>query len=203
MSHAKAWDKDYRSRGRLWGGGVKDLPELPASCSVLEMGCGNGKTLAGLAGRARRVIGLDFSAQALRLCRPCGPKVDLILADAQCLPFPSESFDAVFAFHVTGHLLLAGRHALAREGARVLKSGGRLFFREFGAEDMRAKKGQEVEQGTFRRKEGIITHYFTEPEAAVLFGDLEPICVCTHRWRVRVKGRDLMRSEVKAVFLKT
>ncbi|MCX6668330.1 MAG: class I SAM-dependent methyltransferase [Methanothrix sp.] len=203
MSHAKAWDKDYRSRGRLWGGGVKDLPELPAGCSVLEMGCGSGKTLAGLAGRARRVIGLDISVQALRLCRPCGPKIDLILGDACRLPFPSESFDAVFAFHVTGHLLLAGRHALAREAARVLKLGGRLLFREFGAEDMRAKKGQEVERGTFRRKEGIITHYFTEAEAMVLFGDLEPICVCTHRWRLRVKGRDLMRSEVKAVFLKT
>jgi len=203
MSHAKAWDKDYRSRGRLWGGGVKDLPELPAGCSVLEMGCGDGKTLAGLAGPARRVIGLDISVQALRLCRPCGPRVDLILGDACRLPFQSESFDAVFAFHVTGHLLLTGRHALAREAARVLKSEGRLFFREFGAEDMRAGKGQEVERGTFRRKEGIITHYFTEPEAAVLFGDLEPVYVCTRRWRLRVKGQDLMRSEVEAVFLKT
>ncbi|VVB70662.1 Ubiquinone/menaquinone biosynthesis C-methyltransferase UbiE [uncultured archaeon] len=152
MSHASAWDRVYRSRGRLWGGGVKDLPNLPAVSIVLEMGCGSGKTLAALAARAQKVIALDVSVQALRLCRPCGPKVDLILGDACCLPFPSESFDAVFAFHVTGHLLMEGRGALAREAARVLKSEGRLHFREFGEEDMRAKKGEEVERGTFRRK---------------------------------------------------
>ncbi len=203
MSHASAWDRVYRSRGRLWGGGVRDLPELPAGSIILEMGCGSGKTLAALLARAQRIVALDISPEALRLCRPCGPKADLILGDACCLPFPSESFDAVFAFHVTGHLLREGRRALAREAARVLKSQGRLLFREFGAEDMRAGKGDEVEHGTFRRQDGIIVHYFTEAEAEVLFGDLEPISVCTRRWRLRVRGQDLMRSEVEAVFLKT
>lgn len=203
MSQATAWDRDYRSRGRLWGGGVKDLPTLPAGSAVLEMGCGDGKTLAALAGRAQRVIGMDISPEALRLCHPSGPKVDLILADACRLPFKRESFDAVFAFHVIGHTLLAGRRAAACEAARVLKNGGRLFFRDFGIEDMRAGKGEEVERGTFRRGEGIITHYFTEPEAEILFSDLERVSTSTHRWKLRVSGRDLMRSEVDAAFFKT
>ncbi len=167
------------------------------------MGCGNGKTLAALAGRTQRVIALDISPEALRLCRLSGSKVDLILGDVRRLPFKKESFDALFAFHVTGHLLLEGRKAAAGEAARVLKSEGRLFFREFGAEDIRAGKGAEVERGTFRRGQGIITHYFTEPEVEVLFSDLERIFMRTRRWKLRVKGCDLMRSEVEAVFLKT
>ncbi len=203
MSFAKVWDKNYRSRGRLWGGGVKDLPELPAGFAILEMGCGSGKTLAALSARTGKIIALDISPEALQLCRPCGPKVDLILGDGRCLPFQKESFDAVFAFHVTGHLLLEDRGALAREAARVLKSQGRLFFREFGVDDMRAGKGEEVERRTLKRRDGIITHYFTEAETKALFGDLEPISVGTHRWKLRVSGQDLMRSEVEAVFLKT
>ncbi len=203
MSNANAWNEDYCNRGRLWGGGVKDLPALPADASVLEMGCGNGKTLAALAGRTQRVIALDISPEALRLCRLSCSKVDLILGDVRCLPFERESFDALFAFHVTGHLLLEGRRVAACEAARVLKRGGRMFFREFGAKDVRAGKGEELEPWTFRRGKGIITHYFTEPEVDVLFSDLERVFMRTHRWKLRVKGGDLMRSEVEAVFLKT
>jgi len=200
---AKAWDKDYRSRGRLWGGGVKNLPELPAGSIILELGCGSGKTLAALSARAGKIIALDTSSEALRLCRSCRLNADLVQGDACRLPFPSESFDAVFAFHITGHLLLEGRRMLASEAARVLKRQGRLHFREFGVEDTRAGKGEEVEQETLRRKNGIIVHYFTEAEAKDLFGRLEPISIDARRWKLRVKGQSLIRSEVEAIFLKT
>ena len=102
---------------------------------------------------------------------------NLILADARLLPFRKNSFDAVFAFHVTGHLLLQGRGALACEVARVLRVGGNLFFREFGAEDMRNGQGDEVEESTFRRGSGVLTHYFSEREAEDLFATS-----CQSRW---------------------
>jgi SAM-dependent methyltransferase len=102
---------------------------------------------------------------------------------------------------VTGHLLLQGRRALASEAERVLRPGGRLFFREFGCDDMRAGLGEEVEPFTFRRG-GIITHYFTESEVADLFCGLEVGSVDTHRWKMRVKGRDLVRSQVEVVLVK-
>jgi SAM-dependent methyltransferase len=203
VSQTETWERDYRSRGRLWGGGVKDLPALPAGCRILELGCGNGKTLAALAGRSQRVIALDISPEALRLCHLSVPKVDLFLGDIRRLPFKKKSFDALFAFHVTGHLLLDGRKDAAKEAARVLKSGGKMFFREFCVEDMRAGKGEAVEHGTFGRGEGVITHYFTLPEVEDLFSDLERFFTRIHSWKLRVKGRDLVRSEVEAVFLKT
>ncbi len=199
-SHLSAWERDYRSRGRLWGGGIKDLPALPEGSRVLELGCGDGKTLAAMPGDWR-ITALDISSGALRLSRR--GDAALILADACRLPLQEESFDAVFAFHVTGHLLRPGREALAREAARVLRSGGSLFLREFGAEDMRAGQGDEVEQGTFRRGPGILTHYFTEREVEQLFSGLKPVVVGTHRWNLRIRGRDLLRSEIQAVFIKS
>ncbi len=202
-SHPNAWDRDYRSRGRLWGGGAKNLPDLPEGSRVLELGCGDGKTLAAMQGRSWDVTALDISSEALRLsCSAPKPEASLLLADARHLPFKDESFDAVFAFHVTGHLLQAGRENVAREGWRILRSGGRLFFREFGAEDMRAGRGEEVEQGTFLRGSGVITHYFTEDEVANLFRDLLPQSLQTKRWKMRIKGKDFWRSEVEAVFIK-
>ncbi|MDD4162704.1 MAG: class I SAM-dependent methyltransferase, partial [Methanothrix sp.] len=64
-------------------------------------------------------------------------------------------------------------------------------------------QGEEVEPGTFQRGEGILTHYFSESEVKELFCDLRPISIGTHCWKLRIKGKDLMRSEVEAVFLKS
>jgi SAM-dependent methyltransferase len=125
------------------------------------------------------------------------------LADASCLPLQDGSFDAVFAFHVTGHLLAKGRSALASEAARVLAPGGRLFFRDFSKQDMRAGQGEEVEPGSFLRGGGILTHYFRESEVGELFCDLLPSSIGTHCWKLRVKGETHVRAEVEAVFLKS
>ncbi|MDD1751036.1 MAG: methyltransferase domain-containing protein [Methanothrix sp.] len=201
-SHLKAWDKDYASRGRLWGGGVRDLPILPEDSVVLELGCGDGKTLSAMPGDWK-IVALDVSLEALQLARRVRGDVNLILADASCLPLQGESFDAILAFHVTGHLLATERSALAREAARLLVPGGRLFFRDFSWQDMRAGQGEEVEPGTFRRGGGILTHYFSESEVKELFCDLQPISIGTHHWKLRIKGEDLMRAEVEAVFLKS
>ncbi|MFZ3149065.1 MAG: class I SAM-dependent methyltransferase, partial [Methanothrix sp.] len=109
-SHLKAWDKDYASRGRLWGGGVKNLPVLPEGSSVLELGCGDGKTLSALP-VDWKIVALDISQEALLLARRLRDDVNLVLADAGRLPLREKSFDAIFAFHVTGHLLATDRSA--------------------------------------------------------------------------------------------
>lgn len=219
-----AWCREYRDKGKIWRGSPPRLPPLPDGALVLELGCGNGKTLAAMLGRTWRVAAVDVSPRALRLGRDLavgiscqGPPVrsgassrrdppalrpEFIAADAVQLPFKASSFDAVFAFHVLGHLRDGDRREAAREAARVLKAGGRLFFLEFGVEDMRAGLGEEVEALTFRRGEGIITHYFSEGEVLVLFDLLMPTSIRTERWPAGIRGRDLLRSEVGAEFIK-
>ena len=197
----KAWDSDYSIRGRLWGGGVRSLPDLAAGSRVLELGCGDGKTLSAMP-RDWRIAALDISLTALRLCNRSLSHSDPVLADAKRLPFKSESFEGVFAYHVAGHLCLSGRRTLAGEVSRVLKPGGRLFFREFARDDMRMGTGLEVEESTFLRGAGVITHYFTKSEARELFYPLVPATIENVCWKMRVRGVDRLRSQVEAVFLK-
>jgi ubiquinone/menaquinone biosynthesis C-methylase UbiE len=200
-SHLRAWDKDYLKRGRVWGGSIKDLPLLAAGSEVLELGCGDGKTLAAMPGNWS-VAALDVSPRALQLARRSRADASFILADAGCLPLRPERFDAVFAFHVTGHLLAEQRTLLAREVARVLLPGGKLFFRDFACDDLRAGQGEMVEPGSFLRKNGILTHFFLVDEVAELFGCLMLQAISTHRWMLRVRGDEMQRSEVQAVFIK-
>jgi len=202
VDHLQAWDRDYARRGRVWGGSVKDLPALPDGSLVLEMGCGDGKTLS-IMPASWRIAAVDISFQALLLARQARPDAGLLLADVCRLPFQSESFDAALAFHVAGHLFLDQRLALAKEAARVLRPGGRLFFRDFSREDMRMGQGEEVEEATFRRGSGIITHYFREDEVAAMFSGLEMDLIRTQRWSMRIRGEKLLRSEVEAVLVKS
>jgi ubiquinone/menaquinone biosynthesis C-methylase UbiE len=202
VSHLNIWDKDYICRGRLWAGITKDLPDLPEGSIVLELGCGSGKTLSSMSGRSWKIVALDISAEALRLSRQAASELSLLLADACILPFRDNVFDAAFAFHITGHLLLEERRAVASEAARVLCNGGVLFFREFCTDDMRAGRGEEVEPLTFRRGGGTVTHYFTKSEVPELFYGLETLSVQSHRWMMRIKGESLQRSEIRAAFVK-
>jgi MPBQ/MSBQ methyltransferase len=169
---------------------------------VLEIGCGDGKSLAAMSARWK-VVGLDISPAALRLAGLVKRDACIILADGCRLPLASERFDAVFAIHVAGHLFEQERRFLAQESARVLVTGGRLFFWDFSGEDMRVGLGEEVESGTFRRKSGIITHYFNESEVEDLFSELKLDFIGTRRWEMRIKGERMVRAEVEAAFIKS
>jgi SAM-dependent methyltransferase len=199
--HLEAWERDYRARGRLWGG-LARLPQLAAGSHVLELGCGNGKTLAAICGLGVEVVGVDVSPKAVALCRLQAPQADLVLADACHLPFRKDSFDVVLAFHVAGHLLREERERLAREAERALRRGGRLLLREFEVGDLRAGRGKEVEPGTFQRGEGTATHYFSSREIEDLFSGLQPSSIQINEWTMRVRGRDLVRRQLEAVFLR-
>jgi MPBQ/MSBQ methyltransferase len=170
---------------------------------VLELGCGNGKTLSAMLRHPWSIAAMDISDEAIRLGRTAAPgRADFLVADACFLPFRDLAFDAVFAFHVVGHVLHAEREMMASEVTRVLKHGGKLFFLDFGVEDMRAGMGEEVEPGTFRRGQGVTTHYFTEDEAKDLFSQMKTATIRTYGWKMRVRGKDLFRAEIEAVFQK-
>jgi len=202
--HVSAWDEDYRRRGNLWGGAPALLPELPSDATILEVGCGNGKTLSALVRQFRSVIAVDISPRAVALARrhPGLAAAALTVGDARFLPVSDGTFDAGFLIHIAGHLPEPGRRAVAAEACRGLRPGGFGFFRDFSVEDMRAGKGLETEDRTFRRGNGIITHYFTETETRELFRPLVPVEIRTHRCSKRVRGRDLPRAEIEAVLLK-
>ena len=155
--------------------------------------------------RSCDIIAFDFSKKAVELSRRTLGRYyagDAVVADARNFPFLDHTFRYIIASHVIGHIQKEERTTIAKEVGRVLQPGGRLLLVEFSVDDMRNGTGKKVEDSTFLRGPGILTHYFTEHEIGALFSPLITESVRTRFWTMRVRGRDLRRAEIVAVFIK-
>jgi SAM-dependent methyltransferase len=96
---------------------------------ALELGCGTGVFLDRVARSGATLHGIDLSAELLAQvpARPDGGRPRLVRGDAERLPFPDGSFDAVYGSSVLHHLHL---DAALAEVLRVLRPGGCLAFAE-------------------------------------------------------------------------
>ncbi|MBD0323168.1 MAG: class I SAM-dependent methyltransferase [Aldersonia sp.] len=98
---------------------------------ILEVGCGSAPCSRWLAGQGAHPIGLDLSMGMLRRGVAAmdrgGPRVPLVQADAESLPFADAAFDAACsAFGAVPFVADSAR--VMREVARVLRPGGRWVF---------------------------------------------------------------------------
>ena len=113
--------------------------------SVLEIGFGTGLNLSCYPEHIRKITGVDpnpgMGSLARRRIASSPIAVDWQVADAQELPFPSQSFDSVVS---TWTLCSIPNVAKAlREIRRVLRAGGKLFFLEHGlSEDPQVQRWQ-------------------------------------------------------------
>ncbi|MBP2133437.1 ubiquinone/menaquinone biosynthesis C-methylase UbiE [Methanomicrobium sp. W14] len=200
------WDEHYKKCRNVWAGKISGLPGLCRGSKVLEAGCGNGKNLLSMTGKGWDITGFDFSKKAAYLCRQ-NLKNDsfssVLVSDASDLPFKNSIFDAVFAYHITGHSEKVKRKEIAFEFSRVLKPGGMLYFSEFEVSDLRSESGEETEKNTVLKKNGILTHFFTEAEVKDLFSGLSPVSSNVSRWKMKIKGTEYKRAEINASFKKT
>jgi ubiquinone/menaquinone biosynthesis C-methylase UbiE len=183
------WEDDYSRRGILWGGATQNLPLIPSGSRVLEIGCGNGKTLSSMVQREWDVTAIDFSHRAVTMSRERyagASSFKVMVADTLHLPFKKSSFDAVFAIHIFGHLNEPERKLLPHDLENILKPEGILFFSDFSTGDFRFGSGFETETSTFRRGNGIITHYFSRQEVLDLFSNLTLVWIRIHEWPLRI-----------------
>lgn len=92
----------------------------PPQGSLLDLGCGTGALLTELSS-SHPTVGIDFSTDALVFCTERGLR-QVLLGDAQAMPFVGGTFDAVVSLDTLEHV--PDDAAAIREVARVLKPGG-------------------------------------------------------------------------------
>lgn len=100
----------------------KLLPHADEPKKVLEMACGTGRLTA------YATHALDASSQMIAIAKQKHPDVQFTLVSATDTGLPSESFDAVYAFHLMMHLDKETITSIITEASRLLKPGGQLIF---------------------------------------------------------------------------
>lgn len=93
---------------------------------VLDVATGPGHAAAAASLRGADAVGLDFAAAQVALARTQYPTLEFHQGDAEALPFPDESFDAVVSNF--GILHFPRPERMLAEAHRVLRRGGRVAF---------------------------------------------------------------------------
>lgn len=107
-------------------GALLDAAGVVAGTRLLDVASGPGYVAGRAAARGAVVTGLDFSASMVEHAQRTQPGVRFQEGDAEALPFPERSFDAVVMSY--GMLHLAHPERAIEEAARVLAAGGRFAF---------------------------------------------------------------------------
>jgi ubiquinone/menaquinone biosynthesis C-methylase UbiE len=132
-----AWAYDWVSgtffhgQWRAWQRlALRRLPGIPGP-RVLELGFGTGDIQYDLLRAGYQPVGIDLSAAMLRTARRkarrrgIAGRLRLARAQAQALPFPAASFDAVISTFPSDYIAAS---ATITEVARVLRPGGRFII---------------------------------------------------------------------------
>lgn len=111
-----------------------DYVQLPASATVLELGCGTGKLLNRIAQSWPKVhgFGIDLSSEMIAQAQAKTQERDrlqFLQADVIELPFEAATFEA--AFCAMSFLHYPDPVGALRAIARVLKPGGQFYLADF------------------------------------------------------------------------
>lgn len=97
---------------------------------LLDVGAGGGRTVPMLRALSKAYVAIDYTEKLVAICRQNHPDADVRLMDARDLSaFADATFGLVmFSFNGIDAVDYAGRSAILREFARVLRPGGLLMF---------------------------------------------------------------------------
>ena len=154
--------------------------------SVLELGCGYGRVLERLAGRAAEAAGIDSSIESLVFALEGGggrPFYHLAAMDAGNLAFSAGSFDVVVCVQNGISAFKVDRRRLVEEAVRVTRGGGTVLFSSY-AESFWEDR----------------LHWFREQAGHGLLGEIDEgltgngIIVCKDGFRAETVGEDEFRA---------
>ena len=116
--------------GQLPSYPIPDLPLLPRGEGLrfLDIGCNWGRWCIAAANRGYQPTGIDLHTEPIEAARRVASQLDVparyLVAEAELLPFPDDTFDVVFSYSVLQHFTKAEAVRSLAEIGRVLKPGG-------------------------------------------------------------------------------
>lgn len=114
----------FRSRNRVLVSLLEQF--LPRPAKILDVGCGTGYVLRGMAGLpGLQLVGADYYLEGLRFAKQRVPSAQFVQLDILKMPF-AESFEAIGAFDVLEHI--EDDETAIRQIHRALKPGGLVFL---------------------------------------------------------------------------
>ncbi|MBI2037577.1 MAG: class I SAM-dependent methyltransferase [Candidatus Magasanikbacteria bacterium] len=128
-----------------------------ADKKILDVGAGTGRLSLPLANRGAKVTALDVSSNMLDLIKKKNSKIEIIVGDAESLPFEDNTFDIVTAAFLIVHLKNPTR--FFDEAYRILKDGGILAVTNINQKDppqVKTKQGNIIIESFYHRPEKII-----------------------------------------------
>jgi len=165
--------------------------DLQAGWRVLDVACGSGNAAIAAARSDCDVIGIDYVpallARGRRRADAEGLTVLLFEADAEAIPFPDGSFDAVLS--VYGAMFAPNHDQAAAELTRVCRAGGRIGLATWTPDGFIGEL-LKVVAAHVPPPPGVASPILwgTEPYLRELLGDAIDSLACTERtftWRFR------------------
>ena len=146
---------------------------------VLEVGCGEGRSLRDLLPITKNLTGIDYDQKAVDEAKESlkSPTIKLLKAEATKLPFKEQEFDFVICmttFANFGSL----KHKALSEMSRVLKKEGKIIISVFNEDAWPARsrvykkagvKVESVTNGKAILHTGIPSEQFSKTELEVIF----------------------------------
>lgn len=181
-----------------------DVVPDPASCRVLDLGCGIGRHIAFCAQMGLSPYGIDLAQTAIATARQwLAALLDdvqdrIVQGDVRRLPWPDHHFDFALSHGVLDSMPYDLARAACKELARVMKPGG-LFYCDLvsGDDGRHAREFAGEEVVTTAHEQGTIQLYFNFRRVQELFDGLFDIAECAHVRREEVlRGGRISRYHV-------
>lgn len=126
--HADEYTRQYGYGEQLSISALKDfLSLLPKPAKILDVGCGGGQDSKFLSENGCDVLGIDISAEMIKLARKYSPKSNFILTDVHELPKATE-YDGIWCSRVFHHISMDKQRAFLNKLNTLLKKGGILHI---------------------------------------------------------------------------
>jgi len=103
---------------------IKSIITLNNYKVILEAGSGTGRWISSLEDESKKIFGLDYSLDMMKIPKVDKPYLNLVNADAVHIPFKDDFFDLIFCVNAIHHF--PDKEKFINECKRTLTSNGML-----------------------------------------------------------------------------